>query len=442
MAIDTIDNLDSAKAIAMERISSNPNPPKDECLSHLRKSDAVILILGYMYGSEDINEKKSITEIEYNEAKNIDLPVFVFKKVNSNGDWVINEKTNTKKEKLELFKRRLDSERTRVTFQTTDELGRKIAIAIYNHESENGEIGIHHRQFLTGDSFFKPFFDERNIFNHCHQFFGRTEVFKQISEFIGSNIPILIIHGRGGIGKSKLLFELFKKFSSEQQYKFWFLRDNAQISDDSFRQIPLKKKNIIIVDDAHRQNDLKNLLNLAIEYPNSIQLIFSTRNYGFDYLNSQSLQSGYNLNDIKKIPEIVGLKRQDMEALADSILDEKHRVFRDALVHVARDSPLVLVIGAKFVNENSIDPALLERNKDFQSIVFEKFADIQMGYVSKKFNREDVKKILTIFSALQPVNLDNPELLHRISNFVKIESHELNLIISELVTAGILVKPL
>jgi hypothetical protein len=439
-SIETVDNLDSAKAIAMERISSDPNPPKEVCLSYLRKCDAVVLILGNMYSSEDIDEKISITEIEYNEAKVLDLPVFVFKKNNSEGDWEIHEEDIEKKEKLENFKRRLDSERTRVTFQTTEELGRKIAIAIYNHESENGEIGIRNRQFLTGNSYFKPFINQKNYFNHCHPFFGRSEVFENLCKFIESKKPVLIIHGRGGIGKSKLLFELFTKYSEDTRYKLWFLRENAQISDDSIRQISLKKKNIIVVDDAHRQTELKTLQQIALENPEHIRLIFTVRNYGFNPLRSQLIQSGYNPGDIEILPELVELKRQEMESLADSILDDSHKIFRDALVSVARDSPLVLVIGAKFVNENSIDPALLERNKDFQLIVFDKFTDIQMGNISDKFDKKDVKKILTLFSALQPVDVDNSKLLDMISKSVEIPKHELNLIIAELESAGVLLK--
>lgn len=440
IAIETIETLDSAKAIAMERFTASPNPPKEVCLPKLRMCDAVVLIFGFELGSEDNEENLSITEIEYNEAKKLKFPVFVFIKKNSEGKWKSNEINNESKEKLKKFKKRLDSENTRVTFQNPEELGKEIASAIYNYESENGEIGIRNRQLLTGDSFFQPYLDKNSFFNHCHPFFGRTEVFSKMCNFVESKKSILIIHGRGGIGKSKLLFELFTKFSNDPLYKFWFLRENAQISDDTLRQIPLKKKNIIIIDDAHHQNDLKKLITLAKEFPKSIQLIFSLRNYGLQYLRSQSLQCGFNPNDIEVLPEIVELKRHEMEDLADSILDENHKNFRDALVHVARDSPLVLVIGAKFVNENSINPSLLERDKDFQDIVFEKFADAHMGNLSAKFDKSDIKKILTLFSAIQPINLNNSELLGRISNSVKIEKHELNLIIAELESAGVLIK--
>jgi len=439
-AIDTIDNLDSAKAIAMERISANPNPSKEVCLFNLRKCDAVILILGYKYGSVDPTEKISITEIEYNEAKNLHLPVFVFKKVNSDEDWIPDEKNSRMKKKIENFKKGLDSERFRVTFRNSEELGRKIAIAVYNYESDNGEIGIRNSQFASGESFFKSLLDERKIFNHNHPFFGQSAILKISCDFVGSKKPILIIHGRGGIGKSKLIYEIFKNYSNNQEFKFWFLRENSQLVEESFRQIPLKKKNVIVIDDAHRHSDIKLLIKLAFEFQSNIQIIFSLRNYGLDYLKSQIIESGFDPKDMVIPPEIVELTRQEMEDLADSILDSDHKEYNEALVRVARDSPLVLVIGAKLINENNLSPALLERNKDFQDLVFGRFRDIQMGELSPDIDKNAAKKILNLFSALQPVNLDDSKLMDKISKTVKIERAALIPIISEFERSGILLN--
>lgn len=438
--IDTIDNLDSSKAIAMERISSNPNPPKEVCLAHLRNCNAVILILGDKYGSIDPEEKISVTQIEYNEARSLHLPVFVFRKVNSDEEWIPDEKNANTKKKLENFKKLLDAEHYRVTFQTSEELGRKIAIAIYNFESDNGEIGIRNPQFVSGEIFFKTLLDKQKIFNHCHPFFGRSEVFKTAYDFVGSGKPILILHGRGGIGKSKLIYELYKSYSTNQNFKFWFLRENSQLLAESFRQMPLKKKNIIVVDDAHRLSNLKLLIKLAFENQENIQIIFSLRNYGMDFLKSQIIESGFNPKDLEIPPEITELTRQEMEDLADSILDSTHKEFNEALVRVARDSPLVLVIGVRLINENNLPPALLERNRDFQDLVFARFRDIQMGDLNPAIDKSAAISILNLFSALQPVNLGNSKLIDKISETVKIERISLISTISELERSGVLLN--
>ena len=445
-AIETINSLDSMKAIAVnEQISANPNPPLDVCLSNLQKSDLVILILGFKYGSIDPIEKISITEIEYNEAKRLEIPVLVFLKINSENEWQPDEEDEENRNKLIDFKERVEPDITRETFKTPDELCCKIATSIYNFESENGEIGIENPQFLKGNNFFKRYLEKNNLFNYCQTFVGREELRKQICSFVDSNKPILILYGRGGIGKTKLIYEFYKKASEQQEYKIWFLSEYAQFSNDSFRQLPLKKKNLIIIDDAHRQNDLIKLLKIVIERPESFRLIFSVRNYGLEYLNTQIIQTGFGLSDIEILPEIGDLKRKDLIALADSILDNEHKDFINPLVSVARDSPLVLVIGAKLINENSIDPVLLSNNENFKNIVFSRFQDVQIGDISKKFDKTNIKKILSLISAIQPIDLIKldprySELPEIISKFTNIEQEQVISIISELESAGILLK--
>ncbi|EHQ35510.1 DUF4062 domain-containing protein [Methanoplanus limicola] len=444
--IETIDRLDSTEAIAInEKIPSNPNPSPEVCLSYLQKSDLVILILGSKYGSEDPKENISITELEYNEAKKLEIPVLVFIKTDDNGTWIADKEDVNKKNKLEKFKKKLDFERTRVKFKTPDELCYEITTALYNFESENGEIGIKNPQFLTGESFFKPFLEKNHLFNYCQTFFGRIKIIEELFSFVESEKNVLILFGRGGIGKTKLLYEFYKQLSEEEGCKIWFLRDNAQFSKDSFKQLPLKKKNLIIIDDVHRQNSLFELLKIAIEKPESIQLIFSTRNYGLEYIKNLIFQSGFDPSDIEILPEITNLKRKDLIALADSILDNNHKYFTNPLVSVAKDSPLVLVIEAKLINENSIDPALLSNNENFKNIVFSRFQDIQIGDISRIFDKTDIKKILSLLSAIQPIDLikldvRQSELSEKISEFTKIELEQVISIISELESAGVLLK--
>ncbi len=72
-AIRYIDRI--GHSIAMEKFFASNHQSKDVCLEKLQECDAVILILGFKYGSMDKMEGISFTEIEYNTAKTIGLPV-------------------------------------------------------------------------------------------------------------------------------------------------------------------------------------------------------------------------------------------------------------------------------------------------------------------------------------------------------------------------------
>ena len=84
-AITTIDRTE--QAIAMEKWFAEDKGSKEVALNKLQECDAAVLILGFRYGSVNEEEELSITEIEYNTAKSLGLPIFVFLKSDSKGKW-------------------------------------------------------------------------------------------------------------------------------------------------------------------------------------------------------------------------------------------------------------------------------------------------------------------------------------------------------------------
>jgi len=423
-SIDTVDRISDAKAIAMERFSADSNPPKHVCLENLEKCDAIILILGFKYGSIDSEENLSLTEIEYNTAKALNLPIFVFiKKTNDRENWEPDEK-DEKKKLLISFKKRLDKVIDRETFKEVHELGKKIPLAIHNYELKHGEIGILNPPFQSGEDFFKSYLNSENYFNHLHPFIGRDEILNKIKEFVNSKKQILIISGRGGIGKSKILFEFYSQFVvHDKEYELKFLRQNALITDDSLRQLSTINKYIIVIDDAHHR-DLSPILAIANQHPENIKLILSCRPYGVNYIKSQLTKFNFDSNGIDHL-KINDLNQADLEKLGLSVLEEEHKHFLDSLVQIAQNSPLVLVIGGRLISEKSISPEMLERHEDFQNLVFTRFEDVIIGRISDRIEEKLCRELLTLISALSPIHPNDKNFIEAASKFLNIEKHQL-----------------
>lgn len=422
-SIDTVDRIMDAKAIAMERFSAEPTPPKDVCLENLEKCDAVILILGFKYGSIDSEENLSLTEIEYNTAKALNLPIFVFIKTNDRDNWEPDEK-DEKSELLISFKKRLDKVIDRETFKEVHELGKKIPLAIHNYELKNGEIGILNPPFQSGEDFFKFYLNSENYFNHLYPFIGRDEILNKIKESVNSEKQILIISGRGGIGKSKILFEFYSQFVvPDREYELKFLRENALITDDSLRQLSTRNKYIIVIDDAHH-SDLSPILAIANQHPENIKLILSCRPYGVNYIKSQLNRFNFDPNGIDHL-KINDLNQADLEKLGLSVLGEDRKHFLDSLVQVAQNSPLVLVIGGRLIREKSISPEMLERHEDFKNLVFTRFEDVIIGKISDRIEEKLCKELLMLISALSPIHLNDKSFIEAASKFLNIENHQL-----------------
>ena len=135
------------------------------------------------------------------------------------------------------------------------------------------------------------------------------------------------------------------------------------------RQLPAQKC-IIVVDDAHRREDLSTLFTIAQQYPDRVKIILSCRHPGFEYIRATLTNGGFDPREVESIPEIKVLGRSDLEELGRSVLGKDHQQFLEPLIQVAKDSPLVLVIGGRLLAEEKINPTMLERHSEFQMAVF------------------------------------------------------------------------
>ena len=446
-ALDILDQMPDVKAVAMERFLADPNQSKEVCLRNLRDCDAVVLILGTKYGSLDPDEVLSITEIEYNEAKRLGIPIFVFLKTNADGIWVPeeddtpDESGESLKSRLLRFKNRLDTELERDKFQNVNELGEKILLAIYNYERDHGELGVKISVFQSAESYFRPYLEEKKLFNHCHPFFGREEILAQIQTFLESDKRILILSGRGGVGKSKILYELTKTHAShEGATQLVFLREGVTIPEDSLRQLPARRQTVVVVDDAHRSSDLGVLLNTLNQRPQAIpKLIFTCRSTHTNDIMGQIARKGIDLEEIESLP-LGDPKKEDMEMLGRAVLGEEYSQYLSPLLRVAGDTPLVLVIGAKLIQDKEIDPRLLGQDRDFQHIVFSRYQEAIIGDVCHDIDRKLCRDLLQILSATMPADSKNADFIHATAQILNVEDYQIRRAINSLKSAGILIQ--
>jgi len=63
---------------AMEFFGARPGVPKDECLDMVRRSDVYIGLFAMRYGSVDRDSGKSISHLEYLEARSLNLPTLIY----------------------------------------------------------------------------------------------------------------------------------------------------------------------------------------------------------------------------------------------------------------------------------------------------------------------------------------------------------------------------
>ncbi|MGN0105436.1 DUF4062 domain-containing protein [Methanobrevibacter ruminantium] len=138
--------------IRMEDWSAEDKTSKDKIKKELKRASAVVLILGSKYGFIDKEENKSLTEFEYDSAKQLGIPIYAFIKL-IGGKWINKEKKGSiEYEKLNKFKFKIDHDRLRTTFESNEDLKTKILTSL----NENKDEIWHNKDF--SDKFFEEKF--------------------------------------------------------------------------------------------------------------------------------------------------------------------------------------------------------------------------------------------------------------------------------------------
>ena len=313
--------------------------------------------------------------------------------------------------------------------------------SIRQYEIDNGVTGFHLPAFTSCEDFFNPFLDNSKLFNHVYSLVGRKDLLEQMDTFVESNKIIALLFGRGGIGKSKILFEFSRGFKQKHnEWKLKFLKEGVKLSNDSIRQLPAQKC-IVVVDDAHRRvEEISTLFAMAQQNLGRIKIILTFRPQGIDYIRTTIARGGFNPVEVENIPEIKDLNISELEELGKAVLGKGHLQFLEPLIRVAKDSPLVLVIGGRLIAENFVNPAMLERDEEFHRVVFDRFQEVIEGKVSDKLGKELCRDILSFVSALSPIQPQTEIFQKSASKFLNIDRIKLIDAISILETAGILIR--
>lgn len=135
--------------INMEKWSGSPYPPKYKIIEELKQASAVVLILGFKYGSLMNDEEISYTEFEFNYAKEHGIDIYAFIKTNENNKEESDEIEEERKSKFKNFKENIEDGRTVVYFRDIHELETEILNTLNKNDDK-----IQKNKYFT-NKFFK-----------------------------------------------------------------------------------------------------------------------------------------------------------------------------------------------------------------------------------------------------------------------------------------------
>jgi tetratricopeptide (TPR) repeat protein len=200
------------QASKMEVFGARPDEPLDACLNEVEESELFIGIYALRYGFIPEGADISITEMEYVHAKKLGKPIYCFILDEENQPWLKKWiEGEPGKSKLEDFKKRIQRDHVCAFFDTSDDLGMKVANALSHYVANHHEPSITNHQLpLTP----KP---TGSTLPHQEFFFGREKELETIKSALSPETRAwgALIDGPGGIGKTALAIKAAHDASEE-----------------------------------------------------------------------------------------------------------------------------------------------------------------------------------------------------------------------------------
>jgi hypothetical protein len=397
--------------LAMEYFLASPSTPRETALDHLRDSDVMILVIGFKAGTLlPDGSGSTYTSAEYDEILRLGKEPLVFVKQKRRwwerlASWRNDERDRKKRKALADFKARVGEKWTWNYFTTPDQLALAVVLALDQWESR-GRPGARKTFSSTADYFAgKNPADRFQLLDFGTTLLGRDEQIRALSDFAkDKGKRVCVLSGRGGIGKSKILYD----WANSNSEKVIFLKDEPLWHDDSEKEIPITCK-IVIVDDAHRQEGFGKVLQLLHDTAahRNLKLIVSTRPGGAAGLVQQILRK-IDASELLQLPELQELNKRESEALAEQALGNEFRNYAAHLAEIGSNSPLVIVAGGRLIATRKINPSTLTTLEEFRATIFNRLLD-EMDLQGPKFPIDPPHPVLHLISALGPVNVEHNE---------------------------------
>lgn len=302
-------------------------------------------------------------------------------------------------------------------------------------------LGVEHPSpWLTSEDYYRPLSGRVTLFSHGWSFVGRRKEQDLLDNFDDQETNnAILISGRGGVGKSRLLKEWSEKIEKKKPVRF--VSQGVDIRPEDLEKLPTGPS-YLVIDDAHERVDITVILNGIARFRQDMKVIVSSRPYGIARLKSDLTNSGF-VYDAGQLISLGNLTVEDAKSLSLEILNDpevKGEVqYAQRIAEITRDCPFFTVIGSRLVGEGAIKPELLNNEKRFQDELLSRFYDVLTGKVGG-VNSESIGSLLKFLATIQPFNSSDPKLQDAVNKLLSRPIDEIIRDINALEDAGILLR--
>nr|MBS1901896.1 restriction endonuclease [Actinomycetota bacterium] len=251
---------------------------------------------------------------------------------------------------------------------------------------------------------------------------------------------VVLVSGRGGAGKTRLLVERLTQFQEENLgIQVLWLSPGRSIDADALRELPHTPA-VIVIDDAHRLTDhLRALLEYAKHQPGT-QIVLGSRGPGISTIRAQLVEADVRDHQVQAV-SLKELTSAEGRALVDSLLEGMTPPFelRIFLAEQARRSPFLAVLTVNLLRAGKLSGPL-NLDAGLREKVMVRYRDVVTDGIAAE-SQPAVRRMLATVAAVGTVNLTDADFRHRLSKFSGIPPMEMLRTIEKLREHDVLIGP-
>lgn len=258
---------------------------------------------------------------------------------------------------------------------------------------------------IGAEAKFAPLLTAGHRFHHRHTLIGRQAFVDGLDKFVrDETFRVVILTGRGGVGKSRLLLQwsrIFKK--RHKNYTLRFVSEKCEDFGPALRNAP--RPLVLVFDDAHRYDDVRRALFHEIPRRDGIKLVLALRPGPITQVMQELFNAGFDTTGITTADAIEPLTSAETMELVDAGLKPEFSQYRAFLFEAAKDCPLIAVMGAELINARVLTSGDLLDAAEFQQRVFNSLIEVAEP-VRSEFGGSPTDGFLRLLALLGPVKLD------------------------------------
>jgi hypothetical protein len=389
----------------------------------------VVLLVGDYYGNVAQPSGRSLTELEFDTARQMGIEVLAFRTPASDPRLVEGQAPEAK-EAVRRFHGKIDSSVFRGEVRTPDEFAAAVARALQEWERRSFRGTT-----LSARDFYEPLLRPDRIAGHTDPLLGRDDALAALDTFVQSNQKIFTLIAPWGQGKSRVLLEWARRTTGVGPIRF------VRVGVDPVREdLELSGADpcVLILEDAHRRSSaLPGILEFIARSAPQVKLVVTTRPSAEETLDTALRMHGFNADERARYL-LPPLAEEDHRAILRGILGDDEAAYR--IYQRTKGNILAGVLAARLVQRGKLTIASIESSSDFSFVVLGAFKEAVLEEAGSREERGALERLLAAVAAAAPVDPESEEHCRCLAEFIEERVGKTTSDLQALEDAGLLIR--